>query len=106
MPAARKIGSYQGKPVYRVPVRVVLNNSQGRLADWINPPSACVEIIARSAVEAANYVRDLVAHRPETEVFAYGPKGGETHRFVGWESSIFHQMTQPRSTFEQLSLSL
>jgi hypothetical protein len=24
----------------------------------------------------------------ETEVFAYGPKGGETRRFIGWFSAI------------------
>jgi len=33
-------------------------------------------------------VADEYRWRPETEVYAYGPKGGKVHRYIGWESSI------------------
>lgn len=104
MPFARKIGMYQGKPVYRVPVKIVCNNSRGSVAEWLAPSTITVELISRSPKEAANHVIDLMGAQPETEVYAYGPKGGETYRYNGWESSVFRQMMQPRSNAEQLSL--
>jgi hypothetical protein len=48
-------------------------------------------VLAPSATAAANHVRDTepgVYDRPETEVFAYGPNGGEVYRYVGWYSFI------------------
>lgn len=100
MPCAQRIGSYKGKPVYRVPVRVLANDSR----QCRTVAEARFTVIARSAVEAANWARDQVATRPETEVFAYGPKGGETYRFVGWESAIAAEMMAPRPRGEQLPL--
>ena len=106
MPFTRKIGTYQGKPVYRVPVKIVCNNSRGTVAEWCAPSTLVTEFISRSPKEAANRVIELMRATPETEVYAYGPKGGETYRYNGWESSIFGQMMQPRSAYaEQLSLS-
>ena len=84
---ARLIGKVAGKPVYRIPVTVRLNNS--RTFDSVE---MTVEVISHSAADAANWVRDQWAERAETEVIAYGPKGGETRRFIGWESSVFAAM--------------
>jgi len=106
MPAARKIGMINGKPVYRVPVRIVCNNSQGHVEEWLDPPTVLTEVIARSAAGAANFVRDLMGDTPETEITAYGPKGGEVYRYVGWESSIMYQMIRHQQAPQQLSLSL
>ena len=105
MPYARKIGTYKGKPVFRVPVKIVCNNSRGSVAEWIAPSTLVTEFVSQSPKDAANHVIDLMAATPETEVYAYGPKGGETYRYNGWESSIFRQMMQPRGNYaEQLSL--
>ncbi len=81
--AAVPIGRYKGKPYYRVPVLIRENSSRhcttiGRR--WIT-------VYARGAAAAADYVRDRIA-RPETEIIAIGPKGGEVHRYVGWHSAI------------------
>jgi hypothetical protein len=81
---AQLLGTHKGRKVYRIPVRVALNDSR-----------ACMtvredyhEVIAYSAADAANWARDQYATRAETEVFAYGPKGGETHRYIGWYGAI------------------
>ena len=91
---AEKVNSYQGKPHYRVPVRIVLNDSHQCRTVAVK----IVSVVARSAVDAANRVRDEWAHRPETEVYAYGPKGGEVHRYIGWESSIAAMMFSGQPT--------
>jgi hypothetical protein len=96
---ARRIGTYRRKPVYRIPVRVRFNDSQAcaTLAERV------LEIISTSPAAAANYVRDMFATVPETEVLAYGPQGGLTHRFIGFESAIWAEMAAtPRCT--QLAL--
>lgn len=74
----------------KVPVQVLINDSRMcwtilEVRFWV---------IARSAKEAANWARDRLATVPEVEVFAWGPKGGETHRFVGWESAIGTQLVR------------
>lgn len=94
MKAARQIGVYQGKRVYRFPVVILFNNSSlcrtvARLE---------FDVISTSVKEAANWARDQVANRPETEIIAYGPKGGETRRYVGWESAIGHELMSSRGT--------
>jgi hypothetical protein len=96
---AHYLGTYKGRKVYRVPVLVKLNSS--RLLRTL--VEVVEEVVAYSAADAANFVRDEWVERPETEIFAYGPKGGVTHRFIGWESSIGAQMwNRPRE--EQLML--
>lgn len=98
---ARLIGTVNGRRVYRVPVRVSLNNSHALTSDDIE-----FEVIATGAADAANWVREQFATRPETEIYAYGPQGGETHRYVGWESAISAEMMLRRAAPVQLSIEL
>jgi hypothetical protein len=72
-----------GKRCYKVPVVVHFNNST-----TFETQELRLDVVAHSAVEAANWVRDQFATRPETEIFAYGPKGGKTYRYIGWYSCI------------------
>jgi hypothetical protein len=88
MKAAEKIGRYQGKPVYRVPVVVKFNDSR----QCRTVAERTYTVISHSPADAANAVRQEWAHRPETEVVAYGAKGGETYRYVGWFSAIGHAL--------------
>jgi len=81
---ARFIATYKGKRYYRVPVVIRCND----IVRCLTVAEYKTTVLARNATEAANYVRDEWAHRPETEVFAYGPKGGEVMRYVGWYSCI------------------
>ena len=93
MQALKTEGFYKGRRYYRIPVRVRLNDSRScrTVAEVIQ------FILAPSATEAANHVREIFASRPETEIRAWGPKGGEVDRFIGWESAIGHELlTQPR----------
>ena len=106
MRCAQFIGRYKGRRVYRVPVRVTLNNSAGRMEHWINPPRLEFSVIALSPADAANWAREHVGARPETEIEAYGPKGGRTCRYIGWESAIFGAMMADRPRAEQLALAL
>ncbi len=106
MPCARKIGTYKGRPVYRVPVRVTLNNSGGRVADWLAPPRAVFEVLAHSPADAANWARDAIGTRAETEIEAYGVKGGCTRRYIGWQSAMFASMMEGAPRAVQLALDL
>jgi hypothetical protein len=83
------IGTLAGRKVYRIPVRVKFNDSRrlGTIAETL------VRVIAYTPAEAANWARDQVATRAETEIYAYGPQGGETYRYVGWESSTWAAIT-------------
>lgn len=72
---------------YRVPVVVLFNSSR----HCATVARAEFSVIARSAAEAANWVRDNepgVWDRAETEIHAWGPKGGHVQRFIGWESAV------------------
>ena len=82
--AAVPCGRYKGRRIYRFPVLIRFNDSQ-RLETVAEIATTCM---AATAAEAANWVRDQVATRPETEVLAIGPKGGKAKRYVGWESAI------------------
>lgn len=95
---ARYIGrDASGRKVYRVPVKIIFNNSAGTVDDWINPPTSEIDVIAYSAADAANWARAQYATRPETEIISWGPQGGETRRFIGWESAIGAEMLAPRA---------
>jgi hypothetical protein len=103
---ALKVGKAHGKQYYSVPVRILFNNS--RLCRTVAVKIVWVK--ARNATEAANYVADEYGWRPETEVYAYGPRGGKVHRYIGWESSIANQLlgggVPASATFRPLSLDL
>jgi hypothetical protein len=92
MPKARRIDHYQGKSVFKIPVRVQFNDSQtfASVSRWL-------EIIAHSPQEAANYVVEAL-NRPETEVYAYGPQGGVIKRYIGYESSVWRAMSRRPSS--------
>ena len=79
---------------YRVPVLVDFNSSRA----CATVARAEFTVIAKSATEAANWVRDNepgVRCRAETEIHAWGPKGGHVERYIGWESAIAAEMFQP-----------
>jgi hypothetical protein len=90
---AHQTGKLGKRRVYRVPVRVLLNDS--RLCRTVAEDRHVV--LAHDTKAAAEYVRDLYAERPETEIIAYGPFGGETRRFISWQSAIWSQMSTARS---------
>lgn len=68
----------------RVPVKILFNDS-GR-CETVKKIETVV--IARTAAEAADFVRDRIYDVPETEIYAWGPKGGEVYRYIGWHSAI------------------
>lgn len=77
--------------LFKVPVVVKVNNPD--LCDV--EKKTLFWIIAKSAVDAANWVRDQLEFLPNTEVWAWGPKGGETYRYVGWQSAIGAEIFHP-----------
>ena len=84
------------KKLFKVPVMININDSRMcttrlQLKFWI---------IAKSAVEAANWARDRLQYLPETEIWAWGPKGGEVYRYVGWESAISASLFDRKSEKE------
>lgn len=87
MPRATYQGRYKGRRYYRVPVRVDCNDSRAcatvaRLWFWV---------VAPTATDAANWIRDNepgIRSRAETEIRAYGPRGGEVYRYIGWYTAI------------------
>jgi hypothetical protein len=100
---SRKVGTLpNGIQVHRVPVRVLLNDS--RRCETVE--SLTFEVLATSVADAANYIRHEYRTRPETEVIAYGPKGGETRRYVGWDSAIHALMCAAHDARKQLALPL
>ena len=87
---ARRISDYKGRPVYEVPVIVHLNDSH-RCA---TVAEIRYSVISHRPEDACNYIRDLFRHRAETEVYAWGVKGGQVYRYVGWESAIWGAMNE------------
>lgn len=85
---AQRIGTYKGRAVYRVPVMAVFNDStQCRTVAKVE-----TTVISQSATEAANWLRDKYAGIPEAEFYAWGIKGGEVYRYIGWESALWQQL--------------
>lgn len=98
MLAARALGTFQGKRVFRFPVRVQLNSSR----QLCTVAELVYLVHSFSAAAAADYVRDLWSTRAETEITCYGPKGGKAaYRFIGWESAISHAMIANHSRSHQ-----
>lgn len=99
---AERLNDLNGRRVYRIPVRV-----------WLNDSTSCstletidYSVTAHSAADAANYIRGLWDHRPETEIRAYGPKGGEVYRYVGFFSFIAGQLLGGETQCLQLTFDL
>jgi hypothetical protein len=85
---ARLLGKLpNGTKVYRVPVDIDANNSRDLSTQRVR-----VYVDAASARDALRYVRDELALRPETELTAYGPKGGAQRAFVGWYTAVAEAM--------------
>jgi hypothetical protein len=85
---ARLLGQLpNGTRVYRVPVDIDANNSRDLSTQRIR-----VYVDAASARDALRYVRDEMQLRPETELTAYGPRGGATRAYVGWYTAIAEAM--------------
>lgn len=76
------------KKLWKVPVVVHVNDT----AMCETECEAEFYLIAKSPVDAANWVRDKLCFLPNTEVWAWGPKGGVYYRFVGYESAIASQL--------------
>jgi hypothetical protein len=92
-------GRLNGRKVSRYPVLVRLNNSRACRTDR----EVVHVVLAYTAPDAAAYVRELYATRAETEIIAFGPYGGQTHRYIGWETAIGAAMAaRPRQ--QQLTL--
>jgi len=99
--AATPVARLAGKPMYRVPVLIRRNSS--RLCKTVS--REWITVIARGAADAANWViANAIDNRPETEVIAIGPKGGEVLRYNGWNSCIGRELFSARQT--QLNLEI
>jgi len=93
------LNRYKGKQFYRFYVVVSQSSIYHR-------EEIVLSIIAPSATDAVNAIRDefwgKVTNPTEFEVA--GPKGGITHRFIGWESAVAGQMWATRPDAVQLGL--
>ena len=83
-------GKLNGRNVYLFPVKVLRNDSRRLRTVAVDMH----HVLAYTTAEAANFVRDMYRHRPETEIYAYGPKGGETARYIGWFSAIGNTLSE------------
>jgi len=102
-PAATLVGMYRGRKVYRVPVDVRLSDSRSDLLETCGTIGTVhTSILAHSAQDAANAIADEWRNRPETEVVAYGPKGGKTARYIGWYTAIGSAMFAERPAQVQI----
>lgn len=91
MKHAQYIGKYKGKRYYRVPCKVVAADTQRLTHATIE-----CEVIAPSARDAANYLaQGEYSLMPNSNIYAYGPRGGRTFRFVGYETAIYNAMRTP-----------
>ena len=81
---ARNVGKVKGRSVKRFKVFVLCNNSRKLTTERIETFS----VLSYTAADAANYIRDKFAFRPETEIQTMGPKGGIVSRYVGWETAV------------------
>lgn len=87
----------------RVPVRIQCNGSNQTelLRNYGREPYHWVIVVAKTAADAANWVRDNLVTSPNTEIVAIGPKGGEVSRFVGYESFIGMEIARPCTARER-----
>lgn len=96
------LGKYRGKQYWRFTVRL----SQSGVSRTFWQHDAEVQIIAPSPAAACNAIKDEFAAGMEhpTEFECLGPKGGVTHRYVGFEGLIAAQMFACRPGWTQLKL--
>ena len=99
-----KVSRYFGKQYYRFHVRVTQSGLDREL--WSR--HAIVPVISHSPVAAVRLVREEFAPlvNDPTEFECLGPKGGVTHRYVGYEGLIMARMWGVSSDYEQLKLQL
>lgn len=98
--AAQFIRKVDGKRYSRYPVRVLFNNPRACRTERVQITS----VIASSPAEAANYIVAEIGDVPNVEITAYGPKGGATHRFIGYESAVYAAMMADHPERAQLGL--
>jgi hypothetical protein len=96
------LSRYQGKRYFKFTVHV----KQSGLDRQLWERNCEFPVIAQSAAEACNLIRDEVAPlvNDPTEIECAGMKGGVTHRWIGYESLIAAKMFSCRPDFTQLSL--
>lgn len=92
---------YRGRKMFRF--RVVITQSGLDRELWNRQLD--VPVIAPSAMAAVRLVQDEFAPKlfDPTEFECAGPKGGVTHRYMGYESIIGARMFAERSTGTQLT---
>ena len=95
------LNKYFGKQYYRF--QVVLTQSGLGRTYWEH--KVALPIIAATPAEACNAIKDEFAASFEnpTEIECAGPKGGVTHRFVGYESLIWAKMCADNPDKDQLT---
>ncbi len=75
----------------------MIRENSSRLCRTVS--SRWIVVIAHTAAEAANWaLANEIGNRPETEVIAIGPKGGEVLRYNGWHSAIGREILGPHTT--------
>jgi len=96
-----KLGTYKDRTFWRFVVR--LTQSSINVKHQLE-----FDIVAASAAEACNAIRGEVAPKLEypAEFECAGPRGGITHRWVGWEAITAAKMFACRPHYTQLKLSL
>ena len=98
----RHLSKYKGRTVYTFAVLI----TQSGLNRTLWEHSALVHIIAFTAADAVNAIRDSLLGKVDypTEIETMGPKGGKLGRFIGWETMIGAQMFSARSNQMEFSL--
>jgi hypothetical protein len=81
----RAIPHSEHPKMWKVPVKIQIVDTVNLL---VNDIEVRVMVVARSATDAANWVREHLKYIPNTHIVAWGPKGGEVHRHIGPESAI------------------
>ncbi len=100
---ARKLGKINGRNVHRFHVEI----EQSGLGRDLWEETRMTVVIAHTAVEAANHVRDQLLDADvdyPTTITTWGPRGGATERFIGWSTLIGETMFRSRNT--QLNLEI
>jgi hypothetical protein len=89
---AHYLGRYQGQRIHHWPVHYAIGEIASLTQQHIIP-KGIIDVIARTAREAADYVADLLGEYACVELTVLGPKGGKAaHRWWGWDRSIWNQM--------------
>ena len=89
---AHYLGTYQGQRIHHWPVHYAIGEIAAVTQQHIIP-KGIVDVIARTAPEAADYVAALLGEFACVELTVLGPKGGKAaHRYWGWDRSIWNQM--------------